>query len=385
QFEFAPADTATYKNLAFGAQGTGGSTAIANSWDQYRTAGAAVRDLMVRAAAETWGVPPGTIAVDNGIVTDSSGRSATFADLVTKAASLKPSDKPALKSSNQYKLIGNEKVRRKDSAAKVDGSAIFALDVKLPDMLYAVVARPPQFGATLKSLDDSEARKVRGVVDVKTIDRGVVVYAKNTWAAIKGRSKLNLAWNDAGAETRSSDAIIASEREELSSDGLKAAQKGDAQAAIVGAAKTVRGEFTFPFLAHAPMEPLNCVITFDGTTAEVWDGCQFPTIAQPTIAGVLGIKPENVKVNTVYAGGSFGRRATPSADYHVEAAAAVKAIDGRHPVKLIWTREDDIKGGFYRPTFVQEIEAGVTSDGKPAGWRHKLAGKSIIIGTPFEP
>ncbi|MEO1505994.1 MAG: molybdopterin cofactor-binding domain-containing protein, partial [Pseudomonadota bacterium] len=151
-----------------------------------------------------------------------------------------------------------------------------------------------------------------------------------------------------------------------------------------GAAKTVSAEFEFPFLAHAPMEPLNCIISFDGKTAELWDGCQFPTAVQGSVAGVLGIQPGDVKVNTMFAGGSFGRRTTPSSDYHTEAAQAVKAIAGKHPVKLVWTREDDLHGGYYRPAYVQRIEAGVDADGKAAGWRHRLAGKSILIGTFFE-
>ncbi|MEM1307395.1 MAG: molybdopterin cofactor-binding domain-containing protein, partial [Pseudomonadota bacterium] len=384
EFEFAPADTATYKNLLFGAQGTGGSTAIANSWDQYRTAGAATRDLFVRAAAETWGVAPEGLRVASGVVSDGSGRSATFAELVDKASTLTPIENPKLKDASEYVLIGKETVRRKDSVSKTDGSAMFAIDMKVPGMLHAVVARPPRFGAAVARFDDTETRKVRGVVDVKAIPQGVVVYAKNTWAAIKGRSKLQVTWDESAAETRSSDAIIAEDRKELDAAGLNAANKGDAGVAITGAAKTVSAEFEFPFLAHAPMEPLNCIISFDGKTAELWDGCQFPTAVQGSVAAVLGIQPGDVKVNTMFAGGSFGRRTTPSSDYHSEAAQAVKAIDGKHPVKLVWTREDDLHGGYYRPAYVQRVEAGVDADGKAAGWRHRLAGKSILIGTFFE-
>ena len=271
-----------------------------------------------------------------------------------------------------------------NSAAKTDGTAKFALDVQLPDMVIAVVARAPKFGGELKSFDATDALKVKGVRDVKAIASGVVVYADNTWAAIKGRNLLKTEWALDKAENRSSEAIINEHRKLLNAPGTVAKTVGNVTSGLDNAVKTVSAEFVFPFLAHAPMEPLNCVIKYDENGAELWDGCQFPSLVQPTVAGVLGLKPEQVKINTVYAGGSFGRRANPTSDYVTEAAMAAKAIDGKWPVKLMWTREDDIKGGYYRPLFVERITAGIDEDGKPVAWEHRLAGKSILIGTFFE-
>ncbi len=386
--EFAPANAELYANLAFRAQGTGGSTAIANSYEQYRKAGAAARAVLVQAAAKAWAVPASEITVAQGVVAHAaSGKSSGFGALLGHVDGIAPPNAPQLKQSGQFGLIGKDRLPRKDSAAKTDGSAQFAIDVRVEDMVTAVVARPPRFGATVASFDASETRKVKGVVDVKQIPQGIVVYAKSTWAAIKGRAALNVTWDDSAAETRSSDALMDAHIAALKTPGNVARNDGDADAAMASADKKVALDFTFPFLAHAPMEPLNCVIrmNLDGTAAEVWDGCQFPSMAQPTIAQILGMKPEQIQINTVYAGGSFGRRATPTADYHAEAAEAVKAIGGRYPVKLVWTREDDIKGGYYRPMYAERIEAGLDASGKPVAWKHALAGKSILTGTFFEP
>ncbi len=381
--EWAPANVKLYANLLFGAQGTGGSTAIANSFEQYRQAGAIARDLLVRAAAVAWNVPVAHIKVEAGRVSAGDNK-ATFGELVTKAAQLKPVAKPDLKSPDAFKLIGKPDLPRKDSAAKTDGTAKFAIDVQLPDMAVAVIARSPKFGGKLKSFDAADTLKVKGVRDVKVVPRGVVVYADNTWAAIKGRAALKTEWDFAEAETRSTDAIVAEHRKLMDQPGLVAKAVGDAAAGLAKASKTVSAEFVFPFLAHAPMEPLNCVIEYTQNGAQVWDGCQFPSLVQPTIAGVLGLKPEQVKINTLYAGGSFGRRANPTSDYAAEAAMAAKAIAGKWPVKMVWTREDDIKGGYYRPLFVERVEAGIDDSGKPVAWAHRLAGKSILIGTVFE-
>ena len=243
---------------------------------------------------------------------------------------------------------------------------------------------PPRFGGKLKSFDASAALKVKGVVDVKQIPRGVVVYGRNSWAAIKGREALEIEWDFADAESGSSSAMFDGYRAKMAEPGHVARNDGNADDALKNAAKTVSAEFVFPFLAHAPMEPLNCVIRFDGTSAELWDGCQFPSLAKPTVAQILGIEPEKVTIHTVYAGGSFGRRANPTSDYVAEAAMAAKAIGGKWPVKLFWTREDDIAGGYYRPMFVEKVEAGIDAEGKPLVWKHRLAGKSILIGTFFE-
>ncbi|MDJ0893516.1 MAG: xanthine dehydrogenase family protein molybdopterin-binding subunit [Alphaproteobacteria bacterium] len=382
--DWAPADQETYKNLIFQSQGTGGSTAIANSFEQYRKAGAAARAVLVEAAAQGWGVAPDAISVEAGTIKGPGGKTARFGELIEAAAKLTPPEAPVLKDPSEYRLIGRENLPRYDSPAKTDGSAMFAMDAKIDGMVYAVIARPPRFGGKFWGLKDAKARAVKGVLDIKQTPRGVVVYATSTWAAIKGREALSVEWEWSESENRSTDDIMAEHVAALATEGLVARNDGDAGEAIFKSAKTIEAQFTFPFLAHAPMEPENCVIAVKGDKATVWDGCQFPSITQPVVAGVLGIPPENVEIKTMYAGGSFGRRANPSADYNAEAAMAAKALGDGRPVKLVWTREDDVKGGYYRPMFAHRIQASLDAYGKPVAWHHRLAGKSIFIGTFLE-
>ncbi len=383
--EWAPADAKLYNNLHWGAfQGTGGSSAIANSFMQYRQAGAAARDILVRAAAGAWKVPASEIRAEKGrLLHDASGKSASFGEMVQHASGLEAVAEPLLKDPSQFTLMG-KRIPRKDTAAKTKGEAIFAMDVRVPDMVTAVLRRPPRFGGKVASFDASEAMKVRGVVDVKSIDSAVVVYARNTWAAIKGRDALSIEWDESAAETRGSAEIFAEYEALAKQPGAVARQDGDVGTALAQASKKVSGTFRFPYLAHAPMEPLNCVIRVDGQSAEVWTGSQFPTMEQGVAATILGLKPEQVQIHTVYAGGSFGRRATPNADYVGEAAMAAKAIEGRAPVHLVWTREDDIRGGFYRPLNLHHVEAGIDDQGQPSAWHQRIVGQSILAGTPFE-
>jgi isoquinoline 1-oxidoreductase beta subunit len=384
--EFAPADAALYNNLMFGpVQGTGGSTAIANSWDQLRKAGAAARALLVTAAADNWKVPAAEVTVSKGVVAHgASGKQAKFGELVTKAATLQvPTDvKP--KQPKDWVYIGKG-VPRIDSRDKTTGKAIYAIDVRRPGMLTAVIARSPRFGGTVKTFDAAAAKAVKGMVDVVQIPQGVAVLARDTWSAMKGRDALKIEWDDSAAEKRSSDAMFAEYRKLALNPGRAAARRGDTASALSGAAKVIEAEFSFPYLAHAPMEPLNGVIEVKGDgTAEIWAGAQFQTVEQATVAAILGLKPEQVKINTVWAGGSFGRRATPNADYFAELAAIAKATGGKAPVQLVWTREDDIKGGRYRPMVFHRIRAALDAAGSIAGWDQKIVGQSFIIGSPFE-
>ena len=383
--EGAPADAKRYNNLFWGpSQGTGGSTAMANSWEQLRKAGAAGRAMLVGAAAKRWKVAPGEIVVSNGIVNHAaSGRKASFGELALDAANEAVPAEVKLKDPKDFKLVG-KRANRKDSAAKTDGTAKFTQDVQLPGMLVAVVAHPPQFGAKVKSFDAGRARQVKGVVDVVQIPQGVAVLAKDTWSAKKGRDALSVVWDDSAAFKLGSEEILARYKEMAKSPGKVAKQSGDTATAFAGAAKVVKASYDFPYLAHAAMEPMNCVIKLDADGAEVWNGEQFQTIDQAVVAKVLGLKPEQVKLNMLYAGGSFGRRASKDVDYLVEAAHIVKAIDGRAPVKLVWLREDDMRGGYYRPLFHHALEAAIDSSGKLAGWKHRLVGQSILIGSPFE-
>lgn len=381
---FAPADAKLYNNLAFGpVQGTGGSTSVANSWEQLRRAGAAARAMLVAAAAQRWNVPADSITIEKGVL-KSGGHSGTFGAFAEAAAELPVPEQVTLKDPRDFRLIGT-KLPRLDSPAKTDGTATYALDIRRPGMLTAVIRRPDRFGATVKSFDATAAKKVPGVVEVVAVPSGIAVLATDTWAAIQGRDALaSLEWDEAAAETRGTAELFAEYAKLAQTPGLPAARRGDAAKGLEGAAKTIEAEFSFPYLAHAPMEPLNCVIEKTGDGVTIWTGSQFQTIEQAVTAGILGLKPEQVKIETLFAGGSFGRRANPPADYVAEAATILKAIDGRAPVHLVWTREDDIKGGYYRPMFYHKVRAGLTADGKIAGWDQRIVGQSFIVGTPFE-
>lgn len=383
--EGAPADAARYKNLFWGeAQGTGGSTAMANSWEQMRKAGAAARMMLVAAAAGIWRVPAVQISVTRGVVSHAaSGRSATFGELADKAAEQPVPSDVALKDPKDFQLIGKA-APRVDSASKTDGSAQFTQDVHLPGMLVAVVAHSPQFGGKVKSFDAGKAKAITGVVDVVAIPQGVAVLAKDTWSAKKGRDALEIEWDDGPAFKLGSEQIMAQYRELAQKPGLDARNDGDIKQAFAAASDVVEASFEFPFLAHAAMEPMNCVMQLTDQGCEIWNGEQLHTGDQYAVAGVFGLKPEQVRIHTLYAGGSFGRRACKDSDYLVEAAQIVKAIDGRAPVKLVWMREDDMHGGYYRPAFYHALKAVVDQDGKLNAWHHRLVGQSIVTGSPFE-
>ena len=382
--EFAPFNPEKYNNLLFGAQGTGGSTAIANSYKQLREAGAAARALLVEAAAQSWNVPAGEITVENGNVQHKkSGKAHSFGALVEKAATLEPPAEIKLKNPKDFKLIGKT-LPRKDSPDKAHGRAVFAMDFHLPGMLTAVVARSPLFGGKVKSFDATEAKKVPGVVDVVQIPTGVAVLGTGFWAAKSGRDALTIEWDNSEAEKRSSSEIIEKYKTEFDKLGTIVRNDGNAETALESADKVIEGVYEFPYLAHAPMEPMTCAVQLGADKCEIWSGCQFPSIDHPVAMSVTGLKPEQIVINTLYAGGSFGRRANPAGDFTFEAVSIAKAINGRAPVKLIWTREDDIRGGRYRPIYVHKVRAGLDANGKIVGWHHRIVGQSILGGTPFE-
>jgi isoquinoline 1-oxidoreductase beta subunit len=383
--ESAPADATRYNNLAMGPiQGTGGSSAVFNSFEQLRKAGAAARAMLVSAAAQTWGVPPGEITVSAGLIFhDKSKRNGNFGQFATAAAKLPVPADVKLKDPETFKLIGHE-LPRVDTVAKTTGTAQFAHDMRLPGMLTAVVARAPLFGATVKSFDAAKAKAVPGVRHVVQVPTGVAVVADNTWAALKGRDALAVDWDESKAETRGTAALMEEYRKFANQPGAVAAKRGDIAAGFAAGAKSFEARFDFPYLAHAPMEPLDCVVRLTPTSCEIWAGDQFQTVDQMAAAAVAGLKPQQVKINTVFAGGSFGRRATPNSDYIVEGVAIAKAIKGAAPVRLIWTREDDIRGGRYRPLTHHWLKAALGADGLPAAWQHRIVTQSILAGTPFE-
>ncbi len=382
--EGAPADATRYNNLLWGPmQGTGGSSAIANSWEQLRKAGATGRAMLVSAAARQWQVEADAIEVRDSVVSHpASGRKASFGELATAAANEPVPDDVLLKDPSEFRLIGKQ-AKRQDSRDKTDGSARFTQDVFLPDMLVAVVAHPPRFGARVKSFDAGRAKSVKGVVDVVQIPQGVAVLAKDTWSAKKGRDALSVSWDQESAFKLGTEEIFARYRELAGTPGAVARQQGDAEQALSGAAKVLSASYDFPYLAHAAMEPMDCIIRLSGDGCEVWNGEQMQTADQMALAKLFGLKPEQIKINMLYAGGSFGRRANSHADYLLEAAQIVKAIDGSAPVKLIWLREDDMHAGYYRPLFHHRLEAAIDSQGKLTGWRHRLVGQSILAGSPM--
>jgi isoquinoline 1-oxidoreductase beta subunit len=383
--ESAPADASKYANLAFGTiQGTGGSSAMANSWMQLRNAGATARAMLVAAAAAEWNVPPASLTIERGVVRHApSNRQATFGDLAAKAASQPAPDKVALKDPKDFKLIG-QKLPRVDIPGKTNGTAQFTIDVTFPNMLVAVLQRPPLFGATAISFDATATKAVPGVVDVLQVPRGVAVVAKSFWAAKLGRDALKVAWDDSKAEKRSTAAIMAEYRTLAEQPGKPARKEGDAAAALKGAAKLITATYEFPYLAHAPMEPLDAVVKLDADSCEIWCGDQFQTVDQGNAAATAGLKPEQVKIHTLLAGGSFGRRANMGSDYIVEAVSVAKALGANGiPVKLQWTREDDIRGGLYRPLYLHRLEAALDNNGQLVGWQHRIVGQSIIAGTAF--
>jgi isoquinoline 1-oxidoreductase subunit beta len=382
--ESAPADAKRYNNLHWGPmQGTGGSSAMANSWEQLRKAGASARAMLVTAAAQQWKVAPGELVVADGVVSHkASGRKASFGQLAHAASELTPPAEVKFKDPKDFKLIG-KRVPRKDSVAKTNGQAVFTQDVHLPGMLVAVVAHPPRFGGQVKSFDAAKAKAVKGVADVVQIPGGVAVLAKDTWSAKKGRDALVVEWDESAAFKLGSEQIFEQYRELSKSPGKVAARNGDADRALAGAARTLEASYDVPYLAHAAMEPMNCVVRLGADGCEVWNGEQMQTVDQMALAKLFGLPPEKVGIHTLYAGGSFGRRASKDSDYVLEAAQIVKAIDGRAPVKLVWLREDDMRAGYYRPLFHHRLWGGLDAQGKLVGWRHRLVGQSIMAGSPF--
>ncbi|MFK7874428.1 MAG: molybdopterin cofactor-binding domain-containing protein [Paracoccaceae bacterium] len=385
-YEFAPSNPQVYANLFFGQmQGTGGSTAMANSFMQYRTAGAAARAVILNAAATALDADVTSLDIVDGMVTG-AGTPLPIGTFVAAAAQLDAPAEPTLKTPDQWRLIGNPDVRRLDSAIKSNGAAMFGMDVHLPGQMIAMLARPPQSGGVVAGFDDTDAKAVKGFIRAATLPNkaAVVVYGENTWAAMQARDAVRVDWDLSAAETRDSAQI---------KDEILAALEGDADYNVLKnepgpmdqAAQVVEKTFYFPLLAHAAMEPLNCTIeaNADGGIT-LHDGAQMPTGPHMALAQIFELPMEKVRIKTMLTGGSFGRRATPSADYQVEAALAFLITDRSRPVKLVWSREDDMRGGYYRPAFGHKVKVGLSAKGEIIAWDHRIAGQSIMKGTPFE-
>jgi isoquinoline 1-oxidoreductase subunit beta len=380
KIEAAPVDAA-YNHTVFGIQMTGGSTTTPSEWERFRKMGAMARLMLVDAAAQSWGVPASECSVEKGVVLHkASGRKATYGSLAAAASRLKPPADIPLKDPKQFTLIGKP-VRRLDTPSKTNGTAQFGLDVHLPGMLFVLVARPPVFGGKVVSFEASETLKIKGVRAVEQIPSGVAVIADRFWPAKLGREKLKVSWDEGENAKLSTTQMLADFSKQSASPGTIAKKTGDPAAALATAANTITAEYDVPYLAHAMMEPLNCVVDLRADSCEIWTGTQFETIDRANAAQVAGLPPEKVKVNTTLLGGGFGRRANPASDFVVEAVHVAKIA--KAPVKVIWTREDDLAGGWYRPMWHDRFAAGLDAAGNPIAWTHTIVGQSITAGTAF--
>lgn len=369
-----------YNHTAFGMQITGGSTSVLSEYDRLRKVGAAAREMLISAAAAEWKVDQASCRAANGKVIH-GGKELSYGRLAEKAADLPVPKHIRLKDPSAFRIIGKPTLRL-DSPEKVNGTAQFGLDVRVPGMLVAVIARPPVFGATVAAVDSQKAAAVPGVRKVVQVPSGVAVVAADFWQARTGRDALKITWNEGPGARVSTDAMRQQYRELAKSPGTVAREEGAPEQALGKAAKKVVAEYEVPYLAHATMEPLNCVVDLRADGCDIWTGTQFQTLDHRAAAGILGLKPEQVKLHTTFLGGGFGRRANPHSDFVSEAAQVAKAVKG--PVKLVWTREDDTKGGYYRPFWSDRLAAGLDKDGNPVAWLHTIVGQSIMRGSPFE-
>jgi isoquinoline 1-oxidoreductase beta subunit len=383
--EPAPVDPA-YNHTQWGAmQGTGGSTSIRSEWERFSKAGAAARIMLIAAAADIWKISPGDCRAENSFVIGPAGQRLSYGKLAEKASALEtPKDIP-LKKPSDNKFLGKP-VKRLDTPDKVNGRAVFGIDVKVPGMLVALVARPPVFGAKVKTFKADKTIAIAGVRAVTQINSGIVVIANDFWSANRGRDALEIIWDEGPLATLDTRKL----REDYSvlgkTPGAIARKEGDAEQALKQAAKQISAEYDVPYLAHATMETLNCLVDYRGDSCEIWTGTQFQTADRNSAARILGLKPEQVKLHTTYLGGGFGRKANPQTDFVSEAAHVAKAarVAGvKKPIKVIWTREDDTAGGYYRPLWFDRIAAGLDKEGNPVAWRHTIVGQSIVEGTPF--
>ena len=370
--EHAPA-APVYAHPAFGMQMTGGSTTSWSEFDRYRNVGAMARAMLMRAAAAQWKTDASKLRTEKGFVFHGNQK-LSYGQLAVAAQAQTPPRSVKLKDKRHWKLLGKP-MRRLDSPEKITGKAQFGMDVQFPGLRTAVVARSPVFGG-------SKAKQVNGVEQVVQVPTGIAVVAKNFWSAKLGRDALAIDWDPGPGASLDSAVILQSYREKAQSKGTVAAKKGDAEAALSKATKRVVAEYDVPYLAHATMEPLNCTVKLENGRCEIWTGTQFQTMDQMTAAKIAGIPQENVSIHTQFLGGGFGRRATPTSDFVSDAVHVAKAA--RVPVKVVWTREDDMHGGYYRPLFLHRIEAGLDANGVPIAWKHTIVGQSILAGTPFE-
>ena len=381
RIEAAPAHQDYYHTVWKIYQGTGASTSISSTWEQLRLAGATAREMLISAAAKTWNVSPRQCMAQKSHVIDRiSHQRLSFGALAELAAEMEVPSDVVLKQPHEFKLIGKP-IKRLDTAEKVNGSAVYGLDIRVPEMLVAAIARPPVFGGSVKWIEDKEAWQVEGVKYIVNLDIGVAVVADRFWAAKTARDALKIEWYE-GNNRQSSEQLQRKYADLAKTPGLIVKNLGDIAIAFQSAEQTLSAVYETPYLAHAPMEPLNCVADVRTDGCQIWTGTQMQTTDRQAACEITGLKPEQIQIHTTLLGSSFGRRANPHADYVKEAVLLSKRIG--KPVKVIWTREDDIRGGYYRPVHYSKITAGLDREGKIIAWKHRLVGESIGKGTQFE-
>ena len=380
RLEHAPPDDALYAEPLFGVQETGGSTSVRGNWEPLRRAGATARSMLVSAAAQTWGVASSDCRAASGaVIHGPTGRGLAYGALVDRAARLPVPGRVALKDAKDFKLIGTP-AKRLDTPDKVDGTAQFGIDVRLPGMKFAAVAACPVFGGKLASVDDAKTKAMPGVLQVLRLDDAVAVVAADTWTAKQGLAALDLRWDDGPNATLSTGDVVRQLAAASEKSGVVARKDGDVAGAMAGAAQKVEAIYEQPFLAHATMEPVNCTVHVRSDACEIWVGTQVPTFTQNAAAKVTGLPKAKVQVHNHLLGGGFGRRL--EVDFITRAVQVAKQVTG--PVQVLWSREEDIQHDMYRPYYYDRIAAGLDAQGKPVAWTHRVAGSSIIARVSSE-
>jgi len=382
QVEGAPVDSA-YNHTQWGIQGTGGSTSVWSEWERLQKVGATARLMLIQTAADIWKVNPTSCRAEKGfVIHDATKRRISYGKLVEKASQMEVPKEVHLKDPKDFKIIGKS-MKRLDTPEKASGKAIFGMDVSIPGMLTAMVVRSPVFGGKVKSFNSQKTKAIPGVKDVAQIDSGVAVIAESFWSANKGRETLEIVWDEGPLAKLSTEGMREEYTRLAKTPGAVARKEGNPQQAFSKAARQLHAEYEVPYLAHACMEPLNCLVDLHEDGCEIWTGTQMQTMDRNTAARVAGLKPEQVKIHTTFLGGGFGRRANPQSDFVAEAVSVAKMV--KKPVKVIWTREDDMRGGYYRPMWFDRIAAGLNNRGDLIAWQHTIVGQSILSGTAFDP
>jgi isoquinoline 1-oxidoreductase subunit beta len=373
QIEHAPPDDTLFGNPLIGFQVTGASTSVRAFWEPLRRAGATARTMLVTAAAKSWNVEPTSCRAEKGeVIHIASGRRTRYGALAADAAKLPIPEYVTLKPPADFKLIGTP-AKRLDTPQKVDGTAVYGIDVKLPGMKIATLAASPVFGGRVRSVDDTKARAVRGVQKIVRLDDAVAVVANHMGAAKKGLAALDIQWDEGPNATLGTADVVRQLESASQRAGAIARREGDVDKAMANAVTKVEAVYQLPFLAHAAMEPMNCTVDLRKDSCEVWVGIQVLSRAQAAAAQTAGLPPEKVKVHNHLLGGGFGRRL--EIDGVVRAVQIAKHVDG--PVKVVWTREEDIQHDMYRPYYFDRIAAGLDEQGKPVAWKHRVTGSSV--------